>query len=143
MAHVFLDPGPLVDNELRLVAPDVCWVDEMVRSANHPRTLREMPQEPATTRSKLLDFLRAAPQGHQDADASTGRVPAYHFWMLTDPPLGDPPLHISGGLGLRIGQTKEIEFYSGNIGYHVYPFARGRRFAERACRLILPLARRH
>jgi tagatose 1,6-diphosphate aldolase len=143
MAFVFLDPGPLVDGDLRLIAPDARFVDDLLRAANHPRTLTEMPQEPATTRQKLIDFLRAAPGGRQDSDTSTGRVPAYHFWMLADPPVGDEALRIVGGLGLRIGHTKEIELYSGNIGYHVYPFARGRRFAERACRLVLSLARRH
>jgi tagatose 1,6-diphosphate aldolase len=143
MAFVFLDPGPLVDNELRLIAPEGRWIDECVRSANHPRTLTEMPEEPTTTRQKLVDFLRAAPGGRQEGDPSAGRVPAYHFWMLADPPICDPPLPIAGGMGLRIGNTKEIELYSGNIGYHVYPFARGRRFAERSCRLIFSLARRH
>ena len=145
MAFVFLDPGPLIDSDLRLVSPDVRYIDDLVRSANHPRTLTEMPQEPTITRQKLIEFLRAAPEGRQDGDVSSGRVPSYHFWMLADPPA--PPavdgLRIVGGLGLRIGQTKEIELYSGNIGYHVYPFARGRRYAERACRLVLPLARRH
>jgi tagatose 1,6-diphosphate aldolase len=60
--------------------------------------------------------------------------------------VGEPPLpaiRIVGGIGLRIGTSAEIEMYSGNIGYHVYPPARGRHFAERACRLVLPLARRH
>ena len=33
--------------------------------------------------------------------------------------------------------------YSGNVGYHVYPPARGRHFAERASRLLFGLARRH
>src|SRR4051812_35718241 len=99
MAFVFLDPGPLVDDDLRLVAPDARYVEELLRSANHPRTLTEMPQEPATTRQKLIDFLRAAPGGRQEGDASTGRVAAYHFWMLADPPVGDGSLRIVGGLG--------------------------------------------
>jgi tagatose 1,6-diphosphate aldolase len=66
--------------------------------------------------------------------------------MLVDPEIGnppDPPIRIVGGMGVRVGTTPEIEMFSGNIGYHVYPAARGRRFAERACRLVLPLLRRH
>jgi tagatose 1,6-diphosphate aldolase len=63
--------------------------------------------------------------------------------MLADPPIGNPPLRIIGGMGFRVGTTPEIETFSGNIGYHVYPAARGNRFAERACRLVFPLARRH
>jgi tagatose 1,6-diphosphate aldolase len=31
--------------------------------------------------------------------------------------------------------------YYGHIGYNVFPPARGRHLAERACRLVLPLAR--
>jgi tagatose 1,6-diphosphate aldolase len=144
MSFVFLDPGPLIDGQLRLIAPDARWIEEVLRSASHPATVTEEPAEANnTTRPKLLDFLRSAPMGRQIADPSSGRVPAYHFWLLADPPTGNPPLQIVGGMGLRIGLTPEIETFSGNIGYHVYPAARGNRFAERACRLILPLARRH
>ncbi len=57
------------------------------------------------------------------------------------PPL--PPIKILGGISLRVGYTFEVEMYYGHIGYHVYPAARGRHYAERACRLLLPLAQRH
>jgi tagatose 1,6-diphosphate aldolase len=143
MAFAFLDPGPLIDDDLRLLAPEARWIDEVLRSCNHPLTLAERSSDPPATRQKLLDFLRSAPMGRQVADPATGRVPAYHFWMLADPEVGVPPIRIVGGMGFRIGNTHEIELYSGNIGYHVYPAARGHRFAERACRLVLPLARRH
>ena len=119
MSFVFLDPGPLVDGELRLIAPHAKWIDELLRSATHPKTFREEPAEANQTRQKLLEFLRMAPGGMQLADPSTGRVPAYHFWMLSDPPIGDPAIHIAGGMGVRVGTTREIELYSGNIGYHV------------------------
>ena len=36
MAFVFLDPGPLVDGDLRLIAPDARFVDDLLRAANHP-----------------------------------------------------------------------------------------------------------
>jgi len=143
MPFAFLDPGPLHDGELRLIAPEMKWIDEAMRSGQHPATVAEGMPEAPSNRQKLLDFLRAAPMGHQNGDASTGRVPAYHFWMLADPEIGDPPIQIAGAIGLRIGMTPEIELYSGNIGYHVYPAARRRRFAERSCRLLFPLARRH
>jgi tagatose 1,6-diphosphate aldolase len=143
MRFTFLDPGPLVDDELRLVVPELRWVEELLLSVNHPQSLRDPGLDPPWSRQKVLDFLRAAPGGRQPGDSGSGRVPAYHFWMLTDPPLGDPPIRIAGGIGLRIGASAEIERYSGNIGYHVYPPARGRHFAERASRLLLPLARRH
>ena len=143
MRFVFLDPGPLVDNELSLIAPDVKWVDDVLASCAHPVTQRDAPHDASMTRNKLLEFLQNAPGGRQQPDPSTGRVPSYHFWMRVDPHVGEPPIEIVGGMGVRIGTNKEIELYSGNIGYHVYPSARGHHYAERACRLILPLARRH
>ena len=145
MRFTFLDPGPLLDNELELVAPETRWIDEVLRSSSHPHTLRDAPADANLSRAKIMDFLRAAPMGRQTADVQSGRVPAYHFWMhlTTLPGVGDPPITIVGGIGLRIGTNAEIERYSGNVGYHVYPPARGRHYAERACRLVLPLARRH
>jgi tagatose 1,6-diphosphate aldolase len=113
------------------------------------------------TRQRLLDFLETSPMGRQKADPATGKVPAYHFWMLlhddddnvdkvdnddNDIDNGEhnpTPLIIAGGIGLRIGKTRDIQMYAGHIGYHVYPPARGHHYAERACRLLLPLARKH
>jgi tagatose 1,6-diphosphate aldolase len=143
MRFTFLDPGPLVDEELRLVAPDPRWVDELLLAASQCGSVHDLTLDPPWSRQRVADFLRAAPGGRQAGDPGTGRVPAYHFWMLVDPPVGDPPIRITGGIGLRIGASAEIERYSGNIGYHVYPPARGRHLAERASRLLLPLARRH
>jgi tagatose 1,6-diphosphate aldolase len=143
MRFTFLDPGPLIDRELRLVAPELRWVDEIVRAHEHPLSATDPSLEQAWSRQRLLDFLRAAPQGHQVGDDTAGRVPAYHFWMLADPPIGDPPIRMAGGIGLRIGRSKEIERYSGNLGYHVFPPARGNHVAERSSRLLLSLARRH
>lgn len=71
------------------------------------------------------------------ADEERGRSPAYHF-----------ALHVShaaapvGHLRLRVGHTRDLEYYIGHIGYDVAPAYRGHHFAERACRLVVPLARR-
>jgi len=149
MRFTFLDPGPLVDGELRLVEPDARWVDDLLYAQATVPALAGAAVaggaavDPPWPRQKILEFLRAAPHGHQSGDQTAGRVPAYHFWMLIDPPAGNPPLRIAGGIGLRIGRSNEIEMYSGNIGYHVYPPARGHHFAERASRLLFGLARRH
>jgi tagatose 1,6-diphosphate aldolase len=55
----------------------------------------------------------------------------------------DPPVTIAGGIGLRIGNTRDVELYYGHFGYNVLPPARGNHYAERACRLLLPLASAH
>src|SRR5204862_8310159 len=80
MGFTFLEPGPLVDAELELVAPDVRWVDPLMKSCAHPQCADD-PAATSTTRQHVMDFLKSAPRGHQPADASFGRVPAYHFWM--------------------------------------------------------------
>jgi tagatose 1,6-diphosphate aldolase len=140
MAFAFLDPGPLVDRELQLVAPDPRWFDDVLAACSHPLTLRDAPLEAQMTREKLVDLLKRAPAGRQMPNAR-GLVPSYSFWMRIAGGAAD--VRIAGGISLRIGCNAEIELYSGNVGYHVYPPARGRHYAERACRLLLPLARRH
>jgi tagatose 1,6-diphosphate aldolase len=145
----FLDPGPLIDGELELVQPDPRWFDDLLEVCSHPLTIAQAPQESHTSRKQLEQFLRIAPWGHEPADRATGRVPQYHFWMRirhdVPPahPAGLPPVALAGGIGLRIGTNDKIELYYGHFGYHVYPPARGRRYAERSVRLLLPLARRH
>ena len=145
----FLDPGPLIDGDLELVQPDPRWFDDLRAACAHPLTHRDAPNEARTSRKQLEQFLRIAPWGHERADSSVGRVPQYHFWMRVREEVllarGEAPLpvRIACGIGLRIGSSKGIEMYYGHFGYHVYPPARGHRYAERACRLLLPLARRH
>lgn len=145
----FLDPGPLIDGELELVSPDPRWFGDLLAACVHPLTVRDAPSEARTTRKQLETFLRMAPWGREPADSSAGKVPQYHFWMRVrhgaPAPLGTdiPPVRIAGGIGLRVGTNHAVEMYYGHLGYHVYPPARGRRYAERSCKLLLPLARRH
>jgi predicted acetyltransferase len=73
----------------------------------------------------------------QRSESNAWRVPAYLFRLQTD--LGQ---HI-GRIRLRVGWNEDIIRYAGHVGYAVEPEFRGHRYAERACRLILPLARRH
>ncbi len=49
----------------------------------------------------------------------------------------------AGGLNLRVGNTDDVITYCGHIGYSVQPEHRGNHYAERACRLVLPLAKAH
>jgi len=74
----------------------------------------------------------------EPANPKRGWVPAYRFAIRLD-----GVEHPVGRLGFRVGSTFTIEHYAGHLGYEVAPAYRGHRLAERSCRLILPLARRH
>ncbi|HEX4266877.1 MAG TPA: GNAT family N-acetyltransferase [Steroidobacteraceae bacterium] len=71
------------------------------------------------------------------AGKSPWGVPAYLFGMQA--PDGD----YLGRIRLRVGWSDELIRYAGQVGYAVEPAHRGHRYAERACRLIIPLAKRH
>jgi tagatose 1,6-diphosphate aldolase len=142
MSFRFLDPGPLIDGELELVAPHARWVDLLLEACTHPLSVDD-PSAQATTRARVTEFLKNAPLGHQPADTKRGWVPSYHFWMRLHPMMNPTPVQIAGGITLRVGSNHELEMYAGNIGYGVYPPARGHHYAERACRLIFNLARLH
>jgi predicted acetyltransferase len=72
------------------------------------------------------------------ADPMKKYVPVYKFKMVY---VGrDDEI---GGIDLRVGNTDHIVRYAGHIGYRVHAGHRGHRYAARACRLLLPLARRH
>ena len=136
----FLDPDPMIDGELELVALLQKYIEDVLAAVRHPQTVREAPETGRISRQSLIDFLAIAPSGRHPGNAATGRCPTYHFWMR----LNDAsPLRIAGGIGLRIGDGETELRYTGHIGYNVYPPVRGRRLAERASRLLLPLAHRH
>jgi predicted acetyltransferase len=76
----------------------------------------------------LLEFSQTTPFSPQS-------IPSHHFRLV----------HTSGeNMGyicLREGSTKHIEQHAGHIGYAVDPPHQGHRYAARAIRLLLPLAR--
>lgn len=78
-----------------------------------------------------LLLVRCTPPDHARAG-----VPAYGFEMR----VGGKP---AGSVNLRIGSTHDLEQYFGHLGYDVMPAFRGHHYAERACRLLFPLARAH
>ncbi len=132
----FLDPGPLVDDELILIEPHPAFVDSLLDSVQRPLTLRDAPEEARLSRDHIERMLETSPHGHQEADPIHNLVPAYHFWMKI-------PDAIAGGVTLRIGDSDDMTRHYGQIGYHVYPPYRGHHRAARAVRLLLPLARLH
>ena len=72
------------------------------------------------------------------ADPLKNWVPAYEFEMRV-PGSGGPV----GKISLRARSTVFLEMYGGQIGYTVEPPHRGRHYAERAVRLLIPFIRRH
>ena len=138
----FLDPGLLVDDELELVLPAEEYIDDILAACRHPLTVRDMPLQAKTTRDELVAFLYQHPQGFTRGDPFRQLAPAYTFWMRLRTNSG-LPVSMAGSIGLRLAHNTNLELYLGHIGYHVYPPARGRHFAQRACRLVLPLARAH
>ena len=138
----FLNPGPLIDQELELVQPEERWIDDLLLACCHPLTARDMPEQARTTREQLRHYLQMHPHGLTRGDPHGEVAPAYQFWMRLRPEFS-PPLPMAGSIGLRLGYSSNLELYLGHIGYHVYPLVRGRHYAERACRLLLPLAKRH
>jgi predicted acetyltransferase len=70
------------------------------------------------------------------AGESDWPVPLYIFSVLVD---GDE----AGGIRLRVGNTDLLRLWAGHIGFNVEPKFRGHRVAERATRLITPLALLH
>ena len=71
------------------------------------------------------------------ADPEKGPAGAYLFKMV-HAETGEQ----MGRLWLRPGWRGGQLFYGGNVGYAVEPRFRGRRYSARACRLVLPLAKR-
>lgn len=136
----FLDPGPLIDRELELVEPSARFLDEMVSSIEHPACVAR--GHPDLNRADLWRFIETCPRGRDPGDAAAGRAPTYTFWMRLRPAY-NPPVPMAGSINLRIGDSIDLTHYVGQVGYGVFPPARGQHLAERACRLIMPLARRH
>ncbi len=76
-------------------------------------------------------------QTKDPADAARGHVPQYHYRIT---------LHGSGEeigtIRLRIGEDPAL-LIAGHVGYFVGEAHRGRHFAEKACRLLRPVALDH
>ncbi|MBR3502772.1 MAG: GNAT family N-acetyltransferase [Clostridia bacterium] len=78
-----------------------------------------------------LSLNHAAP-----ANPERGWVPAYHFDIC------DPAGEKMGACDLRLGYNDRL-YYGGHIGYRVEEPYRGHHYAEKACRLLFQLAKKH
>jgi tagatose 1,6-diphosphate aldolase len=74
----------------------------------------------------------------QPAAESLWQVPAYIFRMRLAP--NEIPV---GRISFRAEDSEWVVRYAGHIGYSVEEPYRGRRYAERSCRLLLPFVRLH
>ncbi len=69
-------------------------------------------------------------------DPARGWVPAYHFYIC------DSAGQKMGQCDLRVGYNDKL-YFGGHIGYRVEEPYRGHHYAEKACRLLFELAKRH
>jgi RimJ/RimL family protein N-acetyltransferase len=98
------------------------------------------PQEPFAFIDVALPpdgDLRLVLAGCVPAENGPWGVPAYAFSMQ------GPEGEYLGRIRLRVGWSEDVIRYAGHVGYAVEPAHRGHRYAARACRLIMPLAREH
>lgn len=129
-----------VDHELELVRPASRYIDDMLAACQHPTVWAD--KSSAWTRKQLVEFVSRNPDGIEAGDAITGRWPGYYLWLRLRPEF-KPVIPMAGTLSFRLADTEQIRMYSGHIGYGVFAPARGNHYAERAVRLVLPLARAH
>jgi tagatose 1,6-diphosphate aldolase len=82
--------------------------------------------------------LRLALRRTYAGNPALGLVPSYTFDMRHRA-TGE----LLGSIDLRLSNDPYIVRYAGHIGYGVEPKHRGHHYAARACKLLLPLAKRH
>ena len=99
-----------------------------------------------TTSGETFEFLDPGPLRDGDlelvlvarhaADPVKKWVPSYDFELRV---AGER----SGRINFRAVDAENLRMYGGHFGYAVEPKFRGRHFAERGVRLLLPFVRRH
>lgn len=133
-----VSPTPLSDDLIELIEPSARWIDAYLHTTRSPACTGDIVA--ALTRRDLLHFLNQYPRGRQVENPHQGHAHGYTFWIRLRRP---NDLEIAGSISLRIGNDENLRCYLGHVGYGVFPPMRGQRIAERATRLLLPLAASH
>ncbi len=135
------DLGPTHDGILTLTEPSPAGVDAFLLACSRADCRGDAVCQFNATRFRA-EILRT-PRGHEHLlDHERKRLHAYRFWMhVNDPANGF--VGFGGSINLRIGGGPAMARYVGHVGYGVFPPCRGQRLAERATRLLYPLARHH
>ncbi len=94
-----------------------------------------VPLDPGPLRDGDLVLALSNVEGN---DPARNRVPRYSFAMQ-NADTGE----VMGRIRLRITDGWEFSHHNGHIGFDVDEAHRGRRYAARSARLLLPLARAH
>ena len=84
----------------------------------------------------VLQDLELALEFIEVAEHAVHKVPTHFFRMLHTESREE-----LGHINLRVGSGPHIELYAGHVGYAVDPVHRRNRYASRALRLLIPVAR--
>jgi tagatose 1,6-diphosphate aldolase len=96
----------------------------------NPKTGLPEPPQGLTSGPVRLRFA-----GVVAGDAERGRVPYYHFQVLTLAGLE------AGHINFRVGDTEHVHRSVGHVGYAIHPPFQGSGLAWHACRALAPWIR--
>ena len=111
------------------------WSPDNLRPQTALDDLARIAENPDRLLSMLIDREAKGPPIILPGNSTFPRLPGYSLWMWDG--------EFCGSIGFRWmpGTTELPPFCLGHVGYSVVPWKRGRGYATRALRLLLPYAR--